>query len=189
MLSDAPRSITSDPPRQRACRRCGVVAVADENQCRSCKSFLPGSAVRLISGARRRHPVDPETLPLFVEYARDLGGVDELTAGERSVLRRMAEADAVCQTAFDYLTRSAENIPAPKVQRALAALAAHAPLVFKGAALLGLKRRPKAPPSLAEALDAARARREAREREAREAAEAEADDERTVEEGAEAAAP
>lgn len=113
----------------------------------------PGNSIALRHGARRQPAsVDPESSELFAAWAADLGGRDQLTAGERAVLRRVAEADSVCRTAFSYLSHTKARITSPRVQKALQVLAAHSATVFRGASLLGLERRTKQAPSLSEYL-------------------------------------
>jgi hypothetical protein len=99
--------------------------------------------------------VDPERSELFRAWAEDLGGAEELTTGERAVLRRVAEADAVCQTAYSYLEHSRESPTSRRVEKALQTLAAHAQTVFRGAAMLGLARRARRVPTLAETIASA----------------------------------
>ena len=98
-----------------------------------------GNAIAVRHGGRRasrwRTREDSE---LFIAWATDLGGISKLTAGQRAVLRRVAEADAVCATAFDYLRRTRQTLTNDRVGKALAVLAAHAATVYRGAGLLGL---------------------------------------------------
>lgn len=109
-----------------------------------------GNKLRRTHGGRQRAPLQhPETSELFEGWAADLG---ELTAGERAVLRRAAEADAICTTAFDYLQRSRESWTSRRVQAALITVSTHAATVFRAASLLGLKRRAVSVPSLSEVM-------------------------------------
>ena len=110
-----------------------------------------GNVLAVRHGGRRRRPLaDPEASEVFVTWAADLG--DDLTAGERVILRRAAEADAVCTSAYDYLQNTRESWTSRRVQVALQTLSIHAGTVFKSASLLGLRRRAKPVPSLAAVL-------------------------------------
>jgi len=122
---------------------CGeTVTPTPRGQCPRCGRVLPGNALALRHGGRAELAlVDPERSELFKAWAADLGGESELTTGDRAVLRRVAEADAVCRTAYSYLENSRESLASRRVEKALAVLASHAQVVFRGAAMLGLERR------------------------------------------------
>lgn len=138
--SETPRAL-SGRDSDRCCRRCGAAAVADENRCRDCGSFLPGNQSGLVHGGRRRTQSDPEETELYQSWVADLGGVEELTAGQRAVLSRAAEADLIAHTAFDFLSRTQDGISSARVQSAIGALSTAAGMTFRAAGLLGLERR------------------------------------------------
>ncbi len=140
--SDTPRVASGDTPDRR-CRRCGLAALADENRCRECRSFLPGNQLGLTHGGRRRTLANPRELELWHAYARDLGGEDELTAGQSAILARVVEADAIAQTAYSYLASTDKTAVHAKVQKVAQVLLSAASTVYRGAALLGLERRAK----------------------------------------------
>lgn len=125
------------------CTACGHVGEpVGSGQCGQCRAFLKGNVAGMIHGGRREHPIaNPEDSALFQQWADELGGVEELTAGQRTVLCRVVEADVVCQTALDYVLRSRESFVAERVLTALDVLAKHTGSVLKGARLLGLERR------------------------------------------------
>lgn len=101
-----------------------------------------GNGLAVRHGGRKRQPLaDPESSELYRGWASDLG--DEPSTGERAILRRAAEADAVCASAFHYLRNTRESWTSRRVQVALQTLAVHASTVFKAAAVLGVKRRAK----------------------------------------------
>lgn len=129
------------PSGRRRCRKCGSEALADENRCRECKSFLPGNTSALVHGDRRRTLANPEETELYQSYAADLGGIDQVTTGQHAVLCRIVDAERVCRTASTFLESTREGLASEKVQKALAVLATHANIVYRGASLLGLERR------------------------------------------------
>lgn len=136
----------------RRCRRCGAEAVADENRCRECKSFLPGNTSAMVHGDRRRTLANPEETELYQAYAADLGGIDQITTGQHAVLCRVVDAERVCRTASTFLESTREGLASEKVQKALAVLATHANIVYRGASLLGLERRARQVPTLQEVM-------------------------------------
>lgn len=134
-----------DEPSAVECNRCGHQGEPrGKGQCEGCGAFLPGNVGALVHGGRRQRPLaDPEEAPLFQEWASDLGGVDHLTTASRVLLRRAAEADAVCQTALDYVMTSKEAVTATRVQTALDTLHKHTSTLLRVATLLGVDPQPK----------------------------------------------
>lgn len=114
---------------------------------------LPGNETALIHGARRERPlVSPEAGELVEQWQHDLGGAEHLTAGQRAVLRQVARAESIAAGAMDYLETSGESFTAKRPQAAIANLLSAAGTVFAGARLLGLERRQRRVPDLAEYL-------------------------------------
>lgn len=134
---DAPAVVTG-----KSCVNCHATNLEDANHCQSCGCFLPSNNVSPVihGGRRRRQLADPEQGELFQSWASDLGGVEVLTAGQRVLLRRAAEADSVCCTAFLYLSTTQQSWSSRRVQTALLVLAQHSQTIFRVAALLGIKR-------------------------------------------------
>jgi len=129
------------------CSSCGHTGVpTGRGHCSNpkCKKWVARNSGALIHGGRRAQPLaNVEGSELFQAWAADLGGVENLTAGQRVVLSRTAEADEVCKTAFDYLRRTRTSLTADRTQKALSTLFQHSSTVFRGASLLGLERRSK----------------------------------------------
>lgn len=144
---------------------CGqTVEPTPRGQCPHCGRVTPGNVLALRHGGRAELPLaDPERSDLFRAWADDLGGEAVLTTGQRAVLRRVVEADAVCRTAYSYLENSRESPTSKRVEKALSTLATHAQTLFRGAAMLGLERRQRRVPNLTEELE----RIEAHQREGR----------------------
>ena len=134
------------------CAACGHSGPPrGKGKCERCGAFLARNGAAMIHGGRRERPLaNPEHSELFQAWAADLGGDAELTAGQRAVLRRVTEADAVCQSALDYVLNSRESLVAERVLKALSVLATHTQSLYRGAVLLGLERRARAVPTLAE---------------------------------------
>lgn len=161
--SDAPTSSAeSGGGTVVECAACGHVGEpVGRGQCGQCRAFVKHNVAGMIHGGRRERPLaNPEDSELYQGWAADLGG--DLTAGQRVVLRRAAEADAVCQSALDYVLHTRESLVASRVQKALAVLVAHSTTVFRAANLLGLERKAH-PVSVTEYVErkAAEARQEA----------------------------
>lgn len=127
------------------CLGCGHAGEpVGRGQCSACGRFLPHNEAGLVHGGRRDRPLmDPEDAPLFQEWAADLGGVEELSTAARVLLRRAAEADAVCQSALDYVLNSRESLTAARVQRALDTLHKHTGTMLACARLLGVNQAPR----------------------------------------------
>ena len=110
---------------------------------------MKGNNVAVTHGGKRKAPLaDVEASELYRDWLVDLGGVDLITAGQRTVLRRAAEADAIADTAFRYLRRTEGGLTSRRVQCALTTLRDAAGTVFRAASLLGLQRRAKPVPNL-----------------------------------------
>jgi hypothetical protein len=126
----------------KGCTKCLTDNPHDLNHCRACGCLLVGHTVTPIihGGRRRRQLADPERTELFQTWAADLGGIDALTAGQRVLLRRAAEADLVCRTAFHYLADTQQSWTSRRAQTALVTLAQHSNTIFRVAALLGISR-------------------------------------------------
>lgn len=140
----------------RTCRRCGVVEQGTAQQCRSCGTFLPGNSTALRHGKRRRLPLpSPETSDLFLAYAADLGG--NLSAGQRVLLARLVEADRIAQTCAAWLGSTRANPSNSRVLAVVGALLSSAQTTARLALALGLERKARQLPSLAEYLSARRA--------------------------------
>lgn len=122
------------------CAACGHVGKpVGRGQCGKCRAFVKRNVAGMIHGGRRERPLaNPEDSELYQDWAADLGG--DLTAGQRAVLRRAAEADAVCQSALDYVLRTRESLVAVRVLKALSVLATHSTNVFRAAGVLGINR-------------------------------------------------
>lgn len=122
------------------CAACGHVGEPiGRGQCGKCRAFVERNTAGMIHGGRRERPLaNPEESELYQAWEADLGG--DLTAGQRTLLRRAVEADAVCQSALDYVLNTRESLVSSRVQKALGVLATHSGTVFKAAGLLGIKR-------------------------------------------------
>jgi hypothetical protein len=144
------RLAASDSPISEAqqstlvlCPQCGAANPLGSRICRAtptCGSFLPANNAAWKSGIYARRPLaDPEGTELFQTWAEDLGGIESLSVAQRVLLRRAAEADVVCRTAFHYLSKTGQSWSSRRVQMALQTLATHSNTIVRIAALLGLK--------------------------------------------------
>ena len=112
-----------------------------------------GNRVAMTHGGQRHTPIaKPESSELYQAWLQDLGGPAEATAPQLVVLRRAAEADAICGTAFDYLVRSRESLTSRRVQTAIQTYRDATGVLFRAVALLGLERRQRRVQSLSDAL-------------------------------------
>jgi hypothetical protein len=137
------------PGLSKRCSRCLTENPDTRNHCHVCGGFLSEHSVTPIihGGRRRRQLADPEHTDLFQSWAADLGGIEQITTGQRVLLRRASEADLVCKTAFAYLSNTQQSWSSRRVQTALITLAQHSNTIFRVAAQLGISRHdtPKSP--------------------------------------------
>lgn len=149
--SSAPVGGEAERLPARTCRRCGVVEQGTADRCRSCGTFLPANSVALRHGRRRRVALPgPETSELFLAYAADLGG--DLSAGQRVLLARLVEADRIAQTCSAWLGSTRAKPSNSRVLAVVGALLSAAQTTARLALALGLERRARQLPSLAEYL-------------------------------------
>jgi hypothetical protein len=71
--------------------------------------FATGNKVSQTHGRRARKGLTrPEDSDLYREWSRDLG--HDLSAPEAALLRRAAEAELICQSAFNYIANSRQTL-------------------------------------------------------------------------------
>lgn len=140
-LPEAPADVTITPSGDNGLNVGSTPAPSDH---RANGQWAPRNRGAVTHGGRRQQPiVDPAATALYGVWANDLGGAEELTAGERVLLQRAVEADAIAGAALGYLKRSHQSLVNPRVQSALTVWGQATSQLLAISRTLGLQRRAK----------------------------------------------
>ena len=139
-----------------ACPRCGLQAPADADACSKCGGFLPGNQVARQSGIYARlHPPDLRMTAdtLLRGIVADKGGEAEMSTLELSYVRKLTDLEIVIRLMTSDIARRGLLTPAGNVRNVSDKLMTALSVFDRYASRIGLERKPRPVPSLAEYLE------------------------------------
>jgi ribosomal protein L34E len=128
------------------CARCGTAAAPGTPRCPSCQSYLQGHP------GQRTHGLYAKSVPadltqtadqLEQNIVADLGGVENLSALEKSIIRRLRDTEILLRLLANDIVKNGLHTPGGRVRQSYDKFLAGAALFDRLASRLGLKRRQK----------------------------------------------